>query len=421
MAAAKILTLLIACASGAPAHEAVRFNETLEQARSQSKSILLDFHAPWCYSCYYMKTEVLATPEFSQAVKELLVLAIDVDTPEGAALKERFKVRFLPTYVVLDARGNESGRISGEQRKEDFIARLHTLAYAPAADPVQKLSSLLDSGDLKKASRLRDISSNSKAARDPRWQRASARLDLLTAVEARDPLKTSAALTALASSQTDCAFAYDCFKAQELLTQTVGQRHALTAARTALESVLAASVFVAPADRCADIRSAIEATADIYTALGLQDEHDALLKRTAAMLWQDVERDGVGKRRNTDDNLRYFLEILKDETGLDRLYPELISKYPQDYVYAYRYAKNLLERKHLDAALKIVLPARDHAYGENALNASLLHAKILDALGRHDEARAILEKTITDNGKNFPKTIAHLNVYLEESRKIKTD
>jgi thiol-disulfide isomerase/thioredoxin len=109
----------------------------LNQARSENKMVLLDFTgSDWCGWCMKFDQDVLSTPAFAGYAKENLVLVV-VDfpqrQPQSAALKEanrelknKYRVRGFPTFVVLNAAGKEIGRQTGyaEGGPDAFIAQL---------------------------------------------------------------------------------------------------------------------------------------------------------------------------------------------------------------------------------------------------------------------------------------------------------
>ena len=110
-----------------------------------------------------------------------------------------------------------------------------------------------------------------------------------------------------------------------------------------------------------------------------------------------------GKDRNLDDNLRYFLEAAGQDKELDELYPKLAQAYPSDYVYAYRYAKNLRGRKKNAEALSWIEKAQALAYGANRVAVTQLHAEILKELKQDKAAAELLEKEIQASQADFPK------------------
>ena len=63
----------IAAAANPPvAKPALSFDEALKQAQAQQLPLLVDFHAPWCYSCYYMATNVLNGAEWQALTQRAL-------------------------------------------------------------------------------------------------------------------------------------------------------------------------------------------------------------------------------------------------------------------------------------------------------------------------------------------------------------
>ncbi len=94
---------------------------------------LLEFHAPWCYSCYYMARNVQTGPEWQKVEREMVVLGLDADSPQGARAKQQWQVKALPSYVVLDRSGRELGRILAEQTRADFYAKLNEISRRSAS------------------------------------------------------------------------------------------------------------------------------------------------------------------------------------------------------------------------------------------------------------------------------------------------
>ncbi|MEK9146026.1 MAG: thioredoxin family protein, partial [Elusimicrobiota bacterium] len=96
-------------------------------AQASSRSVLVDFQAVWCYSCYYMEQKVLSRDLFKRVAGDMVLLKLDVDSPEGRELKGRFRVRALPSYLVLDSSGTELGRIAGERTEVEFVMDLRRI------------------------------------------------------------------------------------------------------------------------------------------------------------------------------------------------------------------------------------------------------------------------------------------------------
>jgi thioredoxin-related protein len=113
----------------------------LSQARSDNKLVLLDFTgSDWCPWCIKFDHDILSTDQFaSYAAAKLVLVKLDFprSTPQSgdlkqanAELKNRFQVSGFPTYVLLNANGNELGRQVGYLNggPNAFIAELENFS-----------------------------------------------------------------------------------------------------------------------------------------------------------------------------------------------------------------------------------------------------------------------------------------------------
>jgi len=276
----------------------------LKQAASEKKLALVDFQAPWCYSCYYMEQHVLSGERFAFAATPLILVKLDVDTEDGRAFKEKYGVTMLPTYLLVDGKGREKGRILGEQTELDFMNKLIALERGGEGAS--------EEDDLK---------------------------DKLERVKRGDLDALEKALDAPPECETAYFVGYGA-KALEK-ADSVRRARVLAAEKTALEAVVTKRVFVDADRRCADFRTPVEELADVYEALSLPEKRKELLSRAAETM---LAQGQTGEDRNRDDNARFFLTLLEDDTRLRSFYKQLIVAYPSDYVYSYRYAKWLQER-----------------------------------------------------------------------------
>jgi len=96
----------------------------LSQARSENKLVLLDFTgSDWCPWCIKFDQDVLSTGQFaSYAAAKLILVKLDFPrhTPQSDELRRanqvlynQFHVDGYPTYILLNANGNELGRQVG--------------------------------------------------------------------------------------------------------------------------------------------------------------------------------------------------------------------------------------------------------------------------------------------------------------------
>ena len=311
----------------------------LKEAAAARRPTLIAFEAPWCYSCYYMEHRVLSQPLFQNLAGGLSLVKLDVDSAEGHALKEKYGVVFLPTFIVADSRGRELGRILGEQKENDFLG---------------KLRGILDGEKQKDEARI--------------WRQKLARGDMK-------------ALDSLLGLKASCESAGDVLGAEERVAKLEASKRMdiLRRERVLLEDLLRSRIFV-PEDRvCADFRSGVVALLDVYKMQGDKAAGDSLLDRTLDFLADQGMTAGTD--RNFDDNTRFFLELKGDLARTRSWYEALTAAYPADYVYPYRYAKYLEARGRSAEALPWIEKAALLSYGANRLQVSALHGRILRGLG----------------------------------------
>ena len=86
------------------------------------KPVILDFWATWCPHCKRI------APSYDKVAEEyegkLVVGKVDAD--EAPAIAQQYKVEYLPTFVLLDAEGNELDRVTSPANKaaiDEFIAK----------------------------------------------------------------------------------------------------------------------------------------------------------------------------------------------------------------------------------------------------------------------------------------------------------
>ena len=424
-----VITAPIAAADGEPLADA------LKAAQTRNSPVLLDFHAPWCYSCYYMKKNVLNGPEWEKLERDVVVVELDADSPEGAAIKTQYEVKALPSYVVLNAQGLELGRISAERTRAQFYPELAAITSRNTALLV--LRGRAERGGAKGIDAINEVlfshlarndgaaglawfaalpeAVHAEAEKDPAVIRKLARLTLKQAVTDKNANACFAAAREALSGKLDCNSAYDIDAVLQCTAAApVARRRAFLATqRLAFETLLKDRVLNKDPS-CADVRTSVFAAADFYEALGDAKQEKAVMLRAIAALEPRVLQD-LTADRNAADNLRVYYEAAGQDAKLDSLYLKLIAAYPDDYVYPSRYAKFLAAHDQHEQALPYFEQAATRAYGVNRLKNAEARAKSLLALKRNDEAKAIVREALKANGPWFPEDATRLRLLVASS------
>ncbi|MEQ1438522.1 thioredoxin family protein [Fontimonas sp. SYSU GA230001] len=428
-----LLSAIPALAAAADIAPEPQLQAALADARERRAAVLIDFHAPWCYSCYYMARNVLTGSEWDAVRRRAVVLEQDADSPEGAALKARLGVKALPSYVLLDADGRELGRILGEQSRADFYAAVNDLldrggtldalaarvkdggaaSLAAAREVLQSYHARYDgAGGLAWFAGL-PAAARAAIEADARGQSWLARLRFLDAAQQHDVLACMSEGPRVLDGALGCQRPYEVDRYLACAADAA-DKPLLVAQRARMLELVERGAF--GKDRCADTRSVVLTTADLHLALGDADAERTLLERAVADVRARIGED-LGKDRNLADNLRVYLERLARRSGdyarLDALMVQLIAAYPEDYVYAFRHGRSLLSRGKAAEALPYLELAAAKAYGINRLQVAEQRVRALRALGRDADARRVVAETLKANGPWFPEEAARLKALLQ--------
>lgn len=403
-------------------------DEALKDAVQRHAPILIEFHAPWCYSCYYMAHNVLNGTEWDKVRRQAVVVDLDADAPEGSYWENRLAVKALPSYVVLNENGEELGRILAEQTRAEFYRQLdQILARTSTLDTVREKvkdggpASLKAAHEVLKAWYAREdaaaglawyqglpAAAQSALDRDPRAVLWLNRLRLMQASQARNPTQCAALAPEVLGGDLGCDRAYELDRVMQC-TQDLPEaqrRNLIAGQKPVMTHLLYGRVFVSHPS-CADARSAVLTTADLDQVLQYPDAEKDVLERAIADVKQRLG-GALKKDRNLADNLRVFLDRAGKTDELELLYPKLIAAYPNDYVYAYRFGKSLAARGQYQQALIYFQQAMPKAYGANRLNVAEQEAQALLKLNRADDAKQVVADALKANGPWFPEQAARL-------------
>jgi len=414
----------------------IDYPATLAQAQKQQQPVLLEFHAPWCHSCYYMEKEVLTGAEWQRFQQQALVLPVDTDTPEGTALKERYAIIGVPSFVLVKPDGSELGRIVGDMPRAQFYGELAALqknagGLATLQAMAQEFSPLGDRSALQAVKILRRgylgaagmawwnslpaarravLETNPELVRELAWLR-------VMAAERAEPAD-AATCAALAPSLLTSADASQCSFAAEVsllnsCTRSLPapERAALFGAtRPALEKLVREKVL-APQPQCSDNRDPVLLAKELAELSGEPAQGKAILDYAIAHSNAQLAK-GVARNKSIADNQRVFLEAAGRTEELDQLLARLTKAYPDDYVYANRYARALAARGAHAKALAWFEKAATKAYGLNRLRNAQEQVKSLIALAKPNEAAAVAQAVLAEIGPWFAAEAAKLKALI---------
>ena len=109
-------------------------DQALAQARGAGRPVLIDFQALWCLPCREMERTTFRDPAVVDAARGFVTLKADVTQQDErtTALMSRFNVPGVPTYVLLDAHGEEQRRFVGFVAAPQFHEALQAVVDAAA-------------------------------------------------------------------------------------------------------------------------------------------------------------------------------------------------------------------------------------------------------------------------------------------------
>jgi thiol:disulfide interchange protein len=104
------------------------FAEAQHRARTNDQPILIDFYTDWCGPCKQMDAHTWNQKKVIDWLDEHFVcIKYNATDPEKRPVAERYDVDSYPTMLLIDADGNELGRIKGGHDAQRLIGSLKDL------------------------------------------------------------------------------------------------------------------------------------------------------------------------------------------------------------------------------------------------------------------------------------------------------
>jgi thioredoxin:protein disulfide reductase len=112
----------------APAIVWLTSEETAQaKAQAEGKPMLIDFGAEWCIACKELEHKTFTDPSVRSEGQRFVALRVDAtddEDKEVSRLKDKYKVRGLPTVIMLDKHGKEAVRFNEFVKPEAFRAAM---------------------------------------------------------------------------------------------------------------------------------------------------------------------------------------------------------------------------------------------------------------------------------------------------------
>ena len=413
--------------------------EDVKLSSANGKPTLLVFSAPWCPACVRMMTETYHKPAVEKQFSKLNFVKLNSDIAGNYELSEKFKVKAIPTLILLDKNGVETYR---------------WLDYQPAAEFAKSVGRELKKVD-QAAKLLQKAQLGDAAAASELGHRAFNALDYAEALKWFSLTKSEAEHNFKLSSEASLGQqkSEESEKAMDEYLQALQKGIALTTSR--LDKIRWTLDYLDTKNELKNFSD--EAKAKAKT---LVTEIETLAKNPAAaakafkestygeyggfeiieLQWMKAKLQGLLEATEDQKKTKSasVAEIRKKNLSPDRpgemllaigylkeagekeltakMYESLISKYPNTYVYFEKYSRFSQKNKNLEQALTLANEALKYPEG-NVPQLKLLKAQILKDLNKKEEAAKEVDSALASENiqhKKFEKTNKKLNELKKE-------
>ncbi len=386
-------------------------------ANESGKTTLLMFSAPWCPACIRMQTETYNQKEVINELSHVAVKKINIDLPENAELSEKYHVKAIPTAVLINQDGDQIGRWLDFQSAATFSKQLR--ANIKNSDTILALEKKALSGDAVAITKVGMSAYNSMNCKDAvRWlslshQKQDQKYKLASEV-------TCAEEGAAEDDKNKKDYLATLDKASMLTTSKLDQlRWNLEYLEKSKENKVDMTTISPLAEKLLEQMNSTFNTSvqtkklfsgsTIDDTGGFETEEVLLMKsKIYSILDKSQEKQAVLeeiKTRIAERKLSIarpgemliaiaYLKQAGDKVQVEKLYNQLIAKYPTTYVYLEKKARYLFSQKQNEMALEEINKAMKYSEG-NQPQLWLLKAKILKDLDKKVEALTTVNEILS--------------------------
>src|SRR5262245_43524613 len=135
-----VVAVLVAAGCGGPpdvAHATLPY--AIEAANDAHRPLIVELSARWCKPCQLFATKVLTDPRVIEALKDVMFVTYDIDTPRGHDAMRRLHEHGVPAVLGIDHDGFVRLRKIGTEPTADeflvFMRQAHQVLAEPRALP----------------------------------------------------------------------------------------------------------------------------------------------------------------------------------------------------------------------------------------------------------------------------------------------
>ncbi len=101
------------------------YDAAQKKAKQKNQLIFVDLFADWCGWCHKMEQEVFPSETFQKATDDMVLLRLNTeDGADGTKFAQKYEVRSLPTFLILNEDGLVAGEIRGYAPAQQFVTTM---------------------------------------------------------------------------------------------------------------------------------------------------------------------------------------------------------------------------------------------------------------------------------------------------------